>query len=49
VSIADFERFCVAKGITITRRALLRGDWHTPCGFRPNLFAGYALYDLTKP
>jgi hypothetical protein len=48
VSIADFERFCAAKGITITRRALLRGDWHTPCGFRPNLFAGYALYDLTR-
>jgi methionine biosynthesis protein MetW len=48
VTIADFETFCGAQGITVTRRALLRGDWHTPCRFRPNLFAGYALYDLTR-
>jgi len=48
VTIADFERFCAARGITVTRRAPLRGDWHTPCRFRPNLFAGYALYDLTR-
>ena len=48
VSIADFERFCAVKGITVQRRALLRGDWHSPCAFRPNLFAGYALYDLAK-
>jgi methionine biosynthesis protein MetW len=48
VTIVDFEEFCVAKGIAISRRALLRGDWHRPCTFRPNLFAGYALYDLTK-
>lgn len=48
LTIADFERFCVTKTITIRRRALLRGDWHTPCNFRPNLFAGYALYDLAR-
>jgi methionine biosynthesis protein MetW len=48
VSIADFEYFCAAKHIRIARRALLRGDWKTPCPFRPNLFAGYALYDLAK-
>lgn len=48
VSIADFEHFCVAKGITITRRAYLRGDWKSPCRALPNFFAGYALYDLTK-
>jgi len=48
VSIADFEHFCTAKHIRAVRRALLRGDWKTPCVFRPNLFAGYALYDLTK-
>jgi len=48
VTIADFERFCAAKGVSVARRALLRGDWHTPCRFRPNLLAGYALYDLTK-
>jgi hypothetical protein len=30
------------------RRALLRGDWKSPCAFAPNLLAGYALYDLAK-
>ncbi|HWA11204.1 MAG TPA: methionine biosynthesis protein MetW [Opitutaceae bacterium] len=48
VSIADFEHFCAAKGITITRRAYLGGDWKSPCRTRPNLFAGYALYDLAR-
>ena len=48
VTIADFEHFCAAKGITITRRAHLLGDWRTPCPALPNLFAGYALYDLAK-
>ena len=48
LTIADFEHFCAAKGINITRRAYLRGNWRTPCGTLPNMFAGYALYDLTK-
>jgi len=48
VTIADFEHFCAAKGITITRRAHLLGDWRTPCPMLPNLFAGYALYDLAR-
>ena len=48
VTIADFEHFCAAQGITVTRRAHLLGDWRTPCRTLPNLFAGYALYDLTK-
>lgn len=48
VSVADFEHFCATKKIKPARRALLRGDWKTRCGFLPNLFAGYALYDLTR-
>ena len=48
VTIADFDHFCAARGITVARRALLRGDWRSPCRIRPNLFAGYALYDLAK-
>ncbi len=48
LTIADFEHFCDVKGIRIVRRALLRGNWHTPCRTLPNLFAGYALYDLTR-
>ncbi|HEU5077821.1 MAG TPA: methionine biosynthesis protein MetW [Opitutaceae bacterium] len=48
VSIADFEHFCAEKHVRPVRRALLSGDWKTPCTFRPNFFAGYALYDLTR-
>lgn len=48
LTIADFEHFCTEKSIRIVRRALLRGNWHTPCQFMPNLFAGYALYDLAR-
>jgi methionine biosynthesis protein MetW len=48
VSIADFEHFCTAKGIRIARRAHLSGNWRTPCRGLPNLFAGYALYDLAR-
>lgn len=48
VTIADFEHFCEAKGIRIARRAHLSGNWHDPCRLLPNLFAGYALYDLAR-
>ncbi len=48
VTIADFEHFCAVKGIRIVRRAHLAGNWHTPCRFAPNLFAGFALYDLAR-
>jgi len=48
VTIADFEDFCRTRGIRIARRAHLAGNWRTPCRARPNLFAGYALYDLAK-
>ena len=48
VTIADFEHFCAAKQIRIARRAHLAGDWHSPCSTLPNLFAGYALYDLAR-
>jgi methionine biosynthesis protein MetW len=48
LTIDDFEHFCVVKGIRVVRRAHLSGNWHTPCRTLPNLFAGYALYDLTR-
>lgn len=48
ISIADFEEFCATKQYRVARRVHLRGDWKTICTFRPNLFAGYALYDLTR-
>lgn len=48
LTIADFEHFCAVKGITIKRRAHLAGNWRDPCRTLPNLFAGYALYDLAR-
>ncbi len=48
VTIADFEHFCAAKNIRIARRVHLAGNWHRPCRSFPNLFAGYALYDLAR-
>ncbi|HTB80063.1 MAG TPA: methionine biosynthesis protein MetW [Opitutaceae bacterium] len=47
-SIADFEHYCAAKRIRVGRRVYLGGDWHEPSRFCPNLFAGYALYDLAQ-
>jgi methionine biosynthesis protein MetW len=48
VTIADFENFCAVKGIRIARRVHLAGNWRDPCRVRPNLLAGYALYDLAR-
>lgn len=48
VTIADFEYFCAAKSIRMARRAHLSGNWRQPCRALPNLFAGYALYDLAR-
>ncbi|HEY4989839.1 MAG TPA: methionine biosynthesis protein MetW [Opitutaceae bacterium] len=48
LTIADFEDFCRERSIRVARRAHLLGDWRTPCPILPNLFAGYALYDLTR-
>ena len=47
-TIADFEDFAAEAGYRVARRTHLRGDWKSPCGFAPNLFAGYALYQLTR-
>ena len=48
VTIADFEHFCAVKRLRIARRVYLRGDWKTHGRWWPNLFAGYALYDLAS-
>jgi methionine biosynthesis protein MetW len=48
LTIADFEDFCREKSIRVARRAHLLGDWRTRCTLLPNLFAGYALYDLAR-
>jgi methionine biosynthesis protein MetW len=48
LTIADFEHFCAVKRIRIARRAHLAGNWRSPCRTWPNLFAGYAVYDLAR-
>ena len=48
LTISDFEDFCRERSIRVARRAHLLGDWRTPCPLLPNLFAGYALYDLAR-
>ena len=47
-SLSEFEEFCRSAGIRIHRRILLRGDWDTRCGFLPEFFAGYALFDVSR-
>lgn len=46
-SIHEFEAFCEQRGIRVENRVCLRGDWQSHCRALPNLFAGYAIYDLT--
>jgi len=48
LSVADFESFCAATGYAVGRKALLRGDWKRPCRLAPNLFAGYAVYEISR-
>ncbi len=48
VTIADFEFFCAGQNLKIAHRVFLRGDWKSRCEVRPNLRAGYALYDLSR-
>lgn len=48
VSIADFENFCAEENLNILRRSHLSGNWRTPCRAFPNVFAGYAVYELGR-
>jgi len=48
VSIHAFERFCSQEKISVARRVFLDASWRKPCGFMPNLFAGYAIYDISR-
>lgn len=47
-SISDFDAFCACHKINIEQRVYLSADWIRTCTLPPNLFAGYALYDLSK-
>lgn len=48
ISVNSFRLFCKTSNIKIVREHFLRGDWETPCKVLPNLFSGYALFDISK-
>jgi len=47
-SVGEFDRFCVSRQIKVENRACLSGDWSSRSRCLPNLFAGYAIYDLSE-
>ena len=48
ISVNSFKKFCKKNEISIRREHFLRGDWEVPCNFMPNLFSGYALFEISK-
>ena len=48
ISVNSFRHFCVSNNIKIVREHFLCGDWEKPCKILPNLFSGYALFDISK-
>lgn len=47
-SVHEFDRFCEDRKIKVENRVCLQGDWGKRVKFCPNLFSGYAIYDLSK-
>lgn len=48
ISVNSFRNFCRKNNIQIRREHFLRGDWETSCKFMPNVFSGYALFEISK-
>ena len=47
-SVNEFEDFCRFRKIIVENRIFLSGDWSSKCPLLPNLFQGYAIYDLAS-
>jgi methionine biosynthesis protein MetW len=47
-SVREFEQFCEERLITIENRVYLGANWEAEAKFLPNVFAGYAIYDLSR-
>ena len=47
-SVLEFEDYCKSNKISIGNKVYLAGNWRSECSLFPNLFAGYAIYDLAK-
>lgn len=48
VTVKEFEYFCKQHQIAIKRRVYLAGNWNKQISIAPNLFAGYALYEIAR-
>jgi len=48
ISIDSFKEFCESNDIIINRSHFLRGNWESVCNFMPNLFAGYAIFEISS-
>ena len=48
ISLNSFKEFCKDNDIIINRSRFLRGDWERPCRFWPDMFAGYAVFEISK-
>lgn len=48
ISVNSFKEFCTENDIAIARSHFLLGDWERPCKFFPNLFSGYAIFEILK-
>ena len=48
ISVNSFKKFCKKNEINIRREHFLLGDWESPCKILPNLFSGYALFEISK-
>ena len=48
ISVNSFKEFCAENDIVVARSHFLRGDWERPCKFFPNLFSGYAIFEILK-
>jgi methionine biosynthesis protein MetW len=47
-SVSEFDEFCDLWKIKIENRTYLSGDLQSECTILPNIFANYAIYDLSK-
>ena len=48
LTIFDFENFCHIQKIKIVKKFFLSGNWKTKNYFLPNIFAGVAIYLISK-
>ncbi len=48
ISIPGFKEFCKNNDITINKEHFLASNWKDRCSFMPELFSGYAIFEITS-